>query len=54
MEYRVLGRTGVNVSPLCFGTDNFADPSPEDECKKLLKMAIGAGINLFDRIKIRK
>ncbi len=48
MEYRVLGRTGVNVSPLCFGTDNFADPSPEDECVKMLDMALDAGINMLD------
>ena len=23
MEYRQLGRTGVKVAPLCFGTDNW-------------------------------
>ena len=27
MEYRMLGRTGVRVSCLCLGTDNFADPT---------------------------
>ena len=29
MEYRTLGRTGVKVAPLCLGTDNFANPTPE-------------------------
>lgn len=36
MEYRELGRTGVKVSPLCLGTDNFTDPTPEPECVEML------------------
>ena len=47
-EYRVLGRSGVRVSPLCLGTDNFGDPTPEDECVRILDMAMDAGINLLD------
>jgi pyridoxal 5'-phosphate synthase pdxS subunit len=27
MEYRVLGRTGVQISALALGTANFADPT---------------------------
>ena len=48
MDYRVLGRTGVNVSCLCFGTDNFADPTPEEEAARILNRALDAGINLID------
>jgi aryl-alcohol dehydrogenase-like predicted oxidoreductase len=48
MEYRILGRTGVKVSPLCFGTDCFADPVPEKESAAMLLRAIEGGINLFD------
>jgi aryl-alcohol dehydrogenase-like predicted oxidoreductase len=48
MEYRVFGRTGVNVSPLCLGTDNFADPTPEEEASQILNTALDAGINLID------
>jgi len=48
MEYRDLGRTGVKVSPLCFGTDNFADPTPEPQCVEMLDRAYDAGINLLD------
>ena len=48
MEYRGLGNTGVNVSSLCLGTDNFADPTPEDEAKRILNIALDAGINLVD------
>lgn len=28
MEYRLLGRTGVRVSPLCIGAMNFGNPTP--------------------------
>jgi len=48
MEYRVLGSTGVKVSCLCFGTDNFADPTPEEESVEMLNRALDAGINLRD------
>ena len=48
MEYRRLGRSGVKIAPLCLGTDNFANPTPEDEAKAMLNRAIDAGINLID------
>ena len=48
MNYRNLGRTGVKISPLVLGTDNFANPTPVDECNAILDAAIGAGINLID------
>lgn len=48
MEYRTLGRTGVKVSPLCLGTANFADPTPESEAMAILNRALDAGINLID------
>ncbi|HMQ52079.1 MAG TPA: aldo/keto reductase [Anaerolineae bacterium] len=48
MEYRSLGRTGVKVAPLCLGTDNFLNPTPEDESRRLIYRALDAGINLID------
>ncbi|MAU02035.1 MAG: aldo/keto reductase [Anaerolineaceae bacterium] len=48
MEYRRLGRSGVKIAPLCLGTDNFANPTPEDEAKAMLNRAIDVGINLID------
>lgn len=48
MNYRALGRTGVMVSPLCIGTFNFSDPTPEDEAHRIVERALGAGINFFD------
>jgi len=52
MEYRNLGRTGVKVSPLCLGTDNFANPTPEKESIRMLEAALDAGINFLDTSNI--
>jgi aryl-alcohol dehydrogenase-like predicted oxidoreductase len=48
MEYRILGRTGVKVAGLCLGTDNFANPTPEDKSIEIINRALDAGINLID------
>jgi aryl-alcohol dehydrogenase-like predicted oxidoreductase len=48
MPYRQLGRTGVRVSPLCLGTDNFMNPTPEAEAIRILDRALDAGINMID------
>jgi len=48
MEYRSLGRTGMMVSPICIGTFNFTDPTPEDEALRIVERALKAGINFFD------
>ncbi len=48
MEYRVLGRTGVNVSPIGLGTDNFGDATPAKDAQKIINRALDAGINLID------
>lgn len=48
MEYRLLGRTGVRVSPLCLGTMNFGAGSSEAESTRIIDMALDAGINFVD------
>lgn len=48
MEYRSLGRSGVKVSPVCIGSFNFTDPTPEDESHRIVERALTAGINFFD------
>lgn len=48
MDYRILGRTGVQIAPLALGTDNFMDPTPADESARILEMCLDAGINLVD------
>ncbi|MFC2029314.1 aldo/keto reductase [Chloroflexota bacterium] len=54
MEYRPLGRTGVKVSPICLGTDNYGFVTPEDEAIRMIDRAIDAGINLLDTANIYK
>jgi aryl-alcohol dehydrogenase-like predicted oxidoreductase len=50
MEMRVLGRTGVKVSPLCLGAMMFgAWGNPEhDDSVKIIHRALDAGINFID------
>jgi aryl-alcohol dehydrogenase-like predicted oxidoreductase len=48
MDYRLLGRTGVLVSPLCLGTMNFGGPTPEVEAIRMIHKALDIGINFID------
>jgi len=48
MDYRSLGRSGLKVSSIALGTDNFANPTPESEVEQIIDRALAAGINLFD------
>lgn len=48
MEYRFLGRTGVGVSSLCFGTMSFGGDADEAMLGKLFGRCRDAGINFFD------
>ena len=52
MEYRLLGRTGVRVSPLCLGTMNFGGPTSEDDAIHMIHKALDAGINFIDTANI--
>ena len=46
--YRPLGRSGLLVSPLCLGSDNFVNPTSEKESIEILNCAVNHGINLID------
>jgi 1-deoxyxylulose-5-phosphate synthase len=48
MIVRSLGRTGVQVSPLCLGAMNFGGPTPEDESITMIDAALDGGINFID------
>ncbi len=48
MEYRTLGRTGVQVSSLCFGTMSFGGDADEATSAALFNRCREAGINFFD------
>jgi aryl-alcohol dehydrogenase-like predicted oxidoreductase len=50
MNYRLLGRTGVSVSPLCLGSMMFGqwgNPDHEDSVR-IIHRALDAGINFID------
>ena len=48
MDYVTLGRTGVQVSRLCFGTMTFGSEADEATSAHLYGRARDAGINFFD------
>jgi aryl-alcohol dehydrogenase-like predicted oxidoreductase len=57
MEYRSLGRSGLKVPELCFGTGTFGagneffkawGTTTQDEAKKLIDICMEAGCNFFD------
>ncbi|SMF69363.1 Predicted oxidoreductase [Xaviernesmea oryzae] len=56
MQYAKLGRTGLDISPICIGCMGFGDPSrgypswslDEDASRRLIRHALEAGINFFD------
>jgi aryl-alcohol dehydrogenase-like predicted oxidoreductase len=48
MKYRILGRTGVRVSPLCYGTMSFGGDADERTAGAMYRACRDAGINFFD------
>jgi len=48
MDYKLLGRTGVKVSALCFGTMSFGGDADEAESARMYAACRDAGINFFD------
>jgi aryl-alcohol dehydrogenase-like predicted oxidoreductase len=50
MEYRTLGRTGVQVSPLCLGAMMFGawGNTDHDDSVRIIHRALDAGINFID------
>jgi aryl-alcohol dehydrogenase-like predicted oxidoreductase len=61
MEYRTLGRSGLKVPELCFGTGTFGAANEffaawgntqNDEARKLIDICMEAGCNFFDTADI--
>src|SRR5687768_14976437 len=48
MKTKLLGRTGVSVSQLCFGTMSFGGDADEATSAAMFKAVRDAGINFFD------
>jgi aryl-alcohol dehydrogenase-like predicted oxidoreductase len=52
MNYRYLGRTGVQVSELCLGCMNFGWKTSEDESMAIIDQALDSGINFLDTANV--
>lgn len=52
MEYRALGRTGVQVSALCLGTMNFGARTGQTDSQRIIARAVETGINFIDTANI--
>ncbi len=52
MEYRQLGRTGLQISPLVLGTMLFGGKTPARDAQTLVEKSIEAGINLIDTANV--
>ena len=48
MEYRRLGASGLEVSPLCVGTMTFGDRTDAAEAQRIVDDAYAAGVNFID------
>lgn len=48
MQYKKLGRTGLQVSPLCLGTMNFGPETTEADSFAIMDRALDLGINFWD------
>ncbi len=48
MHYRVLGASGVRVSPLCLGAMMFGGPAGKAAARRMVAVARDAGVNFID------
>ena len=52
MEYRKLGKTGIDVSVVCLGTMTYGEQNSEQEAHEQLDYAIERGINFIDTAEV--
>lgn len=52
MNYRPLGRTGVQVSELCLGTMMFGGRADKDESLRIIDYALDRGVNFVDTANV--
>ena len=48
MQYRALGASGLRISALVLGSDNFTNPTPAAASECIIATALDAGVNLID------
>ena len=52
MEYRFLGKTGIQVSPLCMGTMTFGSEADKAASRAIFNRCRDVGINFFDSANV--
>ena len=52
MQYRPLGRTGVQVSELCLGAMMFGGRADKEESLRIIDYAIDRGVNFVDTANV--
>ncbi|QJD87483.1 aldo/keto reductase [Cohnella herbarum] len=52
MKYRTVGKTGIQVSELCFGTMSFGGNADKETSKQLFYRCLDKGINFFDTANV--
>ena len=52
MDYRLFGRTGVSVSPLCLGCMMFGGKTSAEDSYEIIDRAIDGGINFLDTANV--
>jgi aryl-alcohol dehydrogenase-like predicted oxidoreductase len=52
VKYRTVGKTGIQVSSLCFGTMSFGGNADEETSKAMFKRCREVGINFFDTANV--
>jgi len=52
MKYKTVGKTGIQVSELCFGTMSFGGNADRETSKKLFHRCLDKGINFFDSANV--
>jgi aryl-alcohol dehydrogenase-like predicted oxidoreductase len=52
MQYRKLGRTGIDVSLICLGTMTFGEQNTEADGHAQMDYAVSRGVNFFDTAEL--
>ncbi|MBB6669447.1 aldo/keto reductase [Cohnella nanjingensis] len=52
MKYKTVGKTGIQVSELCFGTMSFGGNADRETSKQLFHRCLDKGINFFDTANV--
>lgn len=52
MKYKRLGKSGLKVSQICLGTNNFGSQVNEEVSLKIIKKALDLGVNVIDTANV--